>query len=411
MVKLRSFKAYRPRKDLAHKVAALPYDVMSTEEARAMVKDNMYSFLHVDKAEIDLEKDVNIYDKRVYEKARDNLNGFIKNAILIQDSKPAIYVYRLIMEGRVQTGIVACASIDDYANNIIKKHEKTREDKEIDRIKHVNICNAHTGPIFLTYRENEDIDSIVAVATKEEPVYDFIAEDGIEHIVWVINNKEMINKLISSFDNIPNVYIADGHHRAFSAVNVGLMRREQAKGRIGEENYDYFLSVLFPSSHLKIMDYNRLVKDTNNLTVKELLKKISEKFTVESYEGSFKPYERHTFGMYVEGKWYKLKVKDGTFNSENHLESLDVSILQDNLLSPILGITNPRKDDRIEFIGGIRGVRELANKADEYNGVSFAMYPTTINELMDISDLNETMPPKSTWFEPKPRSGLFIHEL
>lgn len=411
MVKLTSFKAYRPRKDLAHKVAALPYDVMSTEEARVMVKDNMYSFLHVDKAEIDLEKDVNIYDKRVYEKARDNLNGFIKNAILIQDSKPAIYVYRLIMEGRAQTGVVACASIDDYANNIIKKHEKTREDKEIDRIKHVNICNAHTGPIFLIYRENEDIDSIVAVATKEEPVYDFISEDGIEHIVWVINNKEMINKLISSFDNIPNAYIADGHHRAFSAATVGLMRREQVKGRIGEENYDYFLSVLFPSSHLKIMDYNRLVKDTNNLTVKELLKKISEKFTVESYEGSFKPYERHTFGMYVEGKWYKLKVKDGTFNSENHLESLDVSILQDNLLSPILGITNPRKDDRIEFIGGIRGVRELANKADEYNGVSFAMYPTTINELMDISDLNETMPPKSTWFEPKPRSGLFIHEL
>ena len=410
MVMIRPFKAYRPRRDVAHKVAALPYDVMDSDEAREIVKDNMYSFLHIDKAEVDLPKTIDIYDRRVYEKAKENLKNFIENGILVEDSKSILYVYRLIMDRRVQTGIVACSSIDDYLTNKIKKHEKTREDKEMDRINHVNICGAHTGPIFLTYRDKEENNKLVEEITSEEPNVDFLAEDGVEHIVWCVSNKERINTLVSLFEEVPCSYIADGHHRAASAVKVGQLRRDLVRSYKGDEEFNYFLSVLFPSSDLKIMDYNRVVKDLNGLTADELLEKVKEKFDIEKAYGSFKPREKHVFGMYLNKEWYKIRAKEGTFE-ESVLESLDVSILQNNLLGPILGINDPRTDKRIDFVGGIRGLNELERLGDKYNGVAFALYPTTIEELMSIADKGEVMPPKSTWFEPKLRSGLFIHKL
>lgn len=410
MVMIRPFKAYRPRKDVAHKVAALPYDVMDSDEARETVKDNMYSFLHIDKAEVDLPKTIDIYDRRVYEKAKENLKNFIENGILVEDSKSILYVYRLIMDRRVQTGIVACSSIDDYLTNKIKKHEKTREDKEMDRINHVNICGAHTGPIFLTYRDKEEINKLVDEITSEEPNVDFLAEDGVEHIVWCVSNKDRINTLVNLFNEVPCTYIADGHHRAASAVKVGELRRDLARSYKGDEEFNYFLSVLFPSSDLKIMDYNRVVKDLNGLSPEKLLDKIEDKFEIEKAYGSFKPRENHVFGMYLNKEWYKIKAKDDTFE-DTVLEALDVSILQNNLLGPILGINDPRKDKRIDFVGGIRGLNELERLGDKYNGVAFALYPTTIDELMSIADNGEVMPPKSTWFEPKLRSGLFIHKL
>lgn len=410
MVMIKPFKAYRPRKDVAHKVAALPYDVMDSDEAREIVKDNMYSFLHIDKAEVDLPKTIDIYDRRVYEKAKENLKDFIEKGILIEDSKNILYIYRLIMDRRVQTGIVACSSIDDYKNNKIKKHEKTREDKELDRINHVNICGAHTGPIFLTYRDKEEINKLVDEITSEEPNVDFLAEDGVEHIVWCVSNKDRINTLVNLFNEVPCTYIADGHHRAASAVKVGELRRDLARSYKGDEEFNYFLSVLFPSSDLKIMDYNRVVKDLNGLSPEKLLEKIEDKFEIEKAYGSFKPRENHVFGMYLNKEWYKIRAKEGTFEN-TVLESLDVSILQNNLLSPILGINDPRTDKRIDFVGGIRGLKELERLGDKYNGVAFALYPTTIDELMSIADNGEVMPPKSTWFEPKLRSGLFIHKL
>ncbi|MFD3157739.1 DUF1015 domain-containing protein [Haloimpatiens sp. FM7330] len=411
MVMLKPFKAIRPSKELVHKVAALPYDVMNSDEAREMVKGNRYSFLHVDKAEVDLDKNINIYDKKVYEKAKENLYNMIEEGTLQKDNKAMIFVYRLIMNGRSQTGIVGVTSIDDYMNNIIKKHEYTREEKEIDRINHVDICSANTGPIFLTYRDNEKINSIIENCTKENPLYNFTAKDGVQHIVWSIEDENIVDKICTIFKEISNLYIADGHHRTASAVKVGLKRRDENPNYTGEEEFNYFLSVIFPKSALSIMDYNRVVKDTNGLSEKELLKMISKKFKVEVYtrDKTYKPTEKNIFGMYLKGKWYKLTAKPGSFN-EDLVEGLDVSILQNTLLTPILNIQDPRTDDRIEFVGGIRGLQELEKKAGN-EGVAFSMYPTTIDELMDISDADKVMPPKSTWFEPKLRSGLFIHEI
>lgn len=413
MAVLRAFKAVRPTKNLAHKVAALPYDVLSSEEAKAIACNNPYSFLHIDKAEIDFKEDVYIYDKKVYEKARDNLYDFIKKGIFIEENKPCLYLYRLTMDGRSQIGIVGCTSIDDYLNNIIKKHEHTRQDKEEDRINHVDYCNANTGPIFLTYKDNEEINNIVDTWTKKTPEYDFTSDDNISHTVWVIDDDNTINKLINLFSKINNIYIADGHHRAASAVKVGLKRRSENPNYDKDAEFNYFLSVLFPSSHLYIMDYNRVVKDLNGLSIDEFLDKVIKKFDITLYEKSepFKPQEKHTFGMYINNKWFILKAKKGTFNESNPTEKLDVSILQNNLLKPILGIDDPRTSDRIDFIGGIRGLKQLEEKANKFNGVAFSMYPTTIDDLMDIADAGEVMPPKSTWFEPKLRSGLFIHKL
>lgn len=413
MAVLRPFKAIRPKKELADKVAALPYDVMNSDEAREMVKDNPYSFLHIDKAEIDLDKNTDLYDRKVYEKAKDNLNRFISEHILIEDSKPNLYIYRLIMNGKSQTGIVGVTSIDDYINNVIKKHELTRADKEQDRINHVDFCDANTGPIFLTYKSKKEINDIIDNWTKKEPEYNFTAADGIQHIVWVIDDNSTIFDICKYFNQIDSFYIADGHHRAASAVKVGLKRRKQNPAYSGNEEFNFFLSVLFPHDDLHILDYNRVVKDLNGLTSEEFISKIKENFNISLYNGSgqFKPLRKHTFGMYLDGKWYELEAKEGTFNPDNPVERLDVSILQNNLLSPVLGIGDPRTDKRIDFIGGIRGLKELERRVNCGMKLAFSMYPTTIDDLMAIADAGLVMPPKSTWFEPKLRSGLFIHKL
>ncbi len=416
MVTVKAFKGYRPVKELASQIAALPYDVMNTEEAREMVKGNPYSFLHVDRAEIDLDPSIDVHDKKVYEKARENLDRMIEDGEYIHDEEPCLYIYRQIMNGRSQTGLVFCASIDDYINNNIKKHEFTRADKEQDRINHVDYCDANTGPIFLTYKEHNIASEIIRAWTegnydKRKPVYDFKAEDGIRHIVWVIDNPIIIDEIIELFKEVKSFYIADGHHRSASAVKVGLKRREENPNYTGEEEFNYFLAVAFPDNDLMVMDYNRVVKDLNGLSVDELLQKLKEKFEVTEQDEAVKPSEKHTFGMYVDKKWYLLKAKDGIYNAEDPIDSLDVAILQNNVLTPILGIEDVRTSDRIDFIGGIRGIGELERRANSDMKLAFSMYPTEVSDIMKVADIGEVMPPKSTWFEPKLRSGLFIHKL
>ena len=415
MAVVRAFKAIRPTEALASQVAALPYDVMNSEEARQMVVGNPHSFLHVDKAEIDLDPAIDLYDTRVYEKARDNLNDMIAQGVFVQDDRPCLYIYKQVMNGRAQIGIVACTAVDDYRNNVIKKHELTRADKEQDRINHVDYCDANTGPIFLTYRAQSQIDSVVAeVMESKAPIYDFVSEDGIGHTVWVMEDAAQIQTICETFGGIESLYIADGHHRSASAVRVGLKRREANPSYDGSEEFNYFLSVIFPDNQLYIMDYNRIVKDLNGNTEEEFLGKISEKFTVTPYAGSgaLKPEKKHTYGMYLGGRWLLLEAKPGTYDEKDPVAQLDVSILQNNLLSPILGIGDPRTDKRIDFVGGIRGLQTLADRVDSgAMAVAFSMYPTTMDDLMDIADAGAIMPPKSTWFEPKLRSGLFIHKL
>ncbi|MFL0197049.1 DUF1015 domain-containing protein [Clostridium sp. WILCCON 0269] len=414
MVTLKAFKAIRPREDIVQKVAELPYDVMSSEEAKKIAKDNNYSFLHVDKAEIDLSENVDLYDKEVYIKANENLQNMIDNKVLIQDKKENLYIYRLTINGKSQTGIVGCTSIDDYINNKIKKHEYTRKDKEQDRINHVDVCDANTGPIFLTYKYDDKISSLVNVWVEKKPVYDFIAGDGVRNTVWVVDDDKIINDICTLFKSIDSLYIADGHHRAASAVKVGLKRRKENPNYLGNEEFNFFLSVLFPHSDLNIIDYNRVVKDLNGLSTEEYMTEISKKFDISMCEeqAPYKPCCKYTYGMYLNKKWYKLTVKQGTYDADDLVGKLDVSVLQNNLLGPVLGIEDPRTDHRIDFVGGIRGLKELENRIDKQNvGVAFSMYPTTLEDLMSISDAGKVMPPKSTWFEPKLRSGLFIHKL
>lgn len=411
---IRPFKGYRPTPKLCDKVAALPYDVMTSEEAIEIVKNNPYSFLHIDKAEIDLPADIDHYSTQVYEKARANLYSMIKNGIYIQDKEPVFYIYRLTMNGKNQTGLVACTSIDEYINNKIKKHELTRADKEEDRIRHVDTCNANTGPIFLTYKNKKSIDEIIDKCVETAPIYDFTSDDGISHTVWLINNSEIIKSLIDEFKSVSALYIADGHHRNASAVKVGLKRRTENPNYTGDEEFNYYLSVIFPDNQLYIMDYNRVVKDLNGYSTEEFIARVNEKFNISDYEkeGCCKPLEKHTFGMYLDKKWYLLKAKNSIINENDSVACLDVSILQKELLSPILGIGDPRTDQRIDFVGGIRGLEELEKRVNSGEmAVAFSMYPTTMEQLMNIADDNKIMPPKSTWFEPKLRSGIFIHEL
>ncbi len=414
MAVFKPFKALRPTEEYASRVAALPYDVMNSDEAREMVKGNPYSFLHVDKAEIDLEKGVDLYSDEVYKKAKENLEALEKDGVMKQDEKNCFYIYRQIMNGREQTGLVGCASIDDYINNQIKKHELTRADKEADRIRHVDTCDANTGPIFLCYKECDEVDEIVSdFKNNNSPVYDFLTEDGISNTVWVIEDEALNYKLSSLLENAGAFYIADGHHRCASAVNVGKKRREENPQYNGTEEFNFFLAVLFPAKTLAIMDYNRVVKDLNGNTKDEFINKIQEKFEVTKTNNKepFSPQEKHTFGMYLDNEWYVLKAKSGAFNENDPVERLDVSILQSNLLSPILNIGDPRIDKRIDFIGGIRGLKELERRVKSDMTVAFSMYPTTLDDLTDIADANKIMPPKSTWFEPKLLSGLFIHKL
>ena len=414
MAVFRPFKAVRPKREYAARVAALPYDVMSSGEAREMVKDDPYSFLHIDRPEVDLDPSVNIYDPAVYKKAGENLKGLLAAGINVRKEKPVYYIYRQIMDGRAQAGIVGCASIDDYENNIIKKHELTREDKEEDRVRHVDACNANTGPIFLTFRDDGRVTEFInSWMGNHDALFDFTADDGIRHTVWTIDDAEVIGSVERYFGAVPSFYIADGHRRCASAYRVGKMRRAAKPDYDGTEEFNFFLSVLFPANELKIMDYNRVVKDLKGLTAGEFLEKVSGKFTVEELpeNADHHPAGKHTVNCFVEGKWYAFTAKEGSFDENDPVAQLDVSILQDNLLGPVLGIDDPRTDERIRFIGGIRGLGELERLVNEGGGAAFAMYPTTLDDLMTIADTGLIMPPKSTWFEPKLRSGLFIHEL
>lgn len=411
MAKIIPFCAVRPRADLADQIAALPYDVYSREEAYKKVKEDSMSFLRIDRPETQFPEDYDMYAPEVYEKARDMLNGMIREGYFIQEEKRAYYVYELVMDGRSQVGIGACASVDDYENQVIKKHENTRADKEADRIRHVDVCSAQTGPIFLAYRRREGIEQEVRKAMTNPPVYDFTAEDGITHRVWVIDDAESVAHIKQEFELVQSVYIADGHHRCASAVRVSQMRREAHPDYTGEEEFNYFLSVLFPDDQLMIMDYNRVVKSLNGYSEMEFLDKVRGIFNVESMgKEPYHPKRKGEIGMYLDDTWYRLTVKAERYKGDP-VEDLDVAILQKDLLEPVLGILDPKVDNRIDFVGGIRGLEELVRRVHKDAKAAFAMYPTDIHELFAVSDAGKLMPPKSTWFEPKLRSGILIHKI
>jgi len=413
MATIKPFKAVRPFPEKAQDVAALPYDVYNREEAAIATRGKLDSFLRVDRPETTLDERIKINDPFVYETARKNLEKLFHRKALTQDTKDCLYIYELIMDGRSQVGLVVCTAIDEYLDNTIKKHELTRADKEEDRIKHVDACNANTGPIFMTYRAQETINEMVESWQKEQaPIYDFVADDGITHRAWVVDDEAVINGLVEKFGQVESLYIADGHHRSASAVKVGLMRREANPDFTGAEEFNYFLSVLFPDEQLYIMDYNRVVKDLNGLSVDEFLKALSVEFDVTPKDAEpVTPPQKGSFGLFVDKKWYLLTVKEGVYDPADPVNSLDVAILQNNILVPILGIGDIRTDKRIDFVGGIRGLKELERRVNDDMELAFSMYPTSIEELINIADADLLMPPKSTWFEPKLRSGLFIHNL
>ena len=411
MAEIKPFRCIRPSKEAASAVAALPYDVYDRKEAKEIVKKNPLSFLAVDRAETQFEDGKNPYAPEVYEQAARTLKRWQQEGILTEDESPFYYLYELVMEGRAQTGIVACASVDDYSCGVIARHENTREEREQDRIRHVDVTNAHTGPIFLAYRSQEELNGLVALEKKKTPLYDFISEDGICHRVWKIEDPQKAEEIHRIFSGIPRVYIADGHHRAASAVKVAAMRREANPSWTGNEEFNYFLSVLFPDDQLMIMPYNRVVQDLNGLTREEFLKKTERYFVVtERGRKAFSPEQKGQVGMYLDGSWYQLDARP-EICTDDPVEGLDVSILQDRILGPLLGIGDPRTDSRIRFVGGIRGLSELERLVDSGAAVAFSMYPTSIRELFEVADAGLLMPPKSTWFEPKLRSGLFIHAI
>ena len=413
MALFQAFRAVRPAEGKAEKVAALPYDVVSRKEAREIGEKNPYSFLHVDRAEMDLDPGINLYDAKVYRKAKENLDRFQAEGTLIQDEKPNYYLYELIRKGKSQTGIVGVSSIDDYMNGVIKKHELTREDKEQDRIHHVDICDANTGPIFLACRYPEELLVLMENwKNSHEPVYDFTSEDEITHRVWIVDEEEKIQKINRLFGEISSIYIADGHHRAASAVKVGQKRRKEHPDYTGKEEFNFFLSVVFPYDQLTILPYHRIVKDLKGMEPKAFIGSMKFNFELMAMPGfPCKPVEKHCFGLYVGGEWFHLKAYPDVYAKKDSVGQLDVSILQDKVLGPVLGIEDPRTDERICFMGGNHRLKDLAAVADETGGAAFAMYPTSMEELMNIADEGKLMPPKSTWFEPKLRSGLFIHKL
>lgn len=412
MAVFKPFKAFRPAQGKASEIAALPYDVMNSKEAREMVKGKPLSFLHVGKPEVDLPEDINLYSDEVYAKGKENLHKLIDTGNLVQDTENYFYLYKQTMDGREQYGLVGCASVDDYWKDVIKKHEKTRKVKEEDRCNHVRVTNAHTGPIFLTYRDLDIINDIVDSVTKVDPVEDFVSEDGIGHAYWVIKDREIINKIEMNLATVGNFYVADGHHRSAAAAIVGKERQDANSAHKGDEEYNYFLAVLFPASHLHIMDYNRVVKDIKDMSKEEFISKIRDKFNVEKVSSQHKPMQKGEFGLYIDNEWYKLNIKPEFVKEDDPVESLDVAILQKYVLDEMLDIQDPRTDDRIDFVGGIRGLEGLEKRVNS-GEMRFAvsMYPTSIEELMNIADAGEIMPPKSTWFEPKLRDGLFVHFL
>ena len=412
MANIKPFIGIRPNRGKVASIAALPYDVYNRKEAKAVVAANPESFLAIDRAETNFPDSVDTYAPKVYEKAKELLWKQVEEGSFIREDKRCFYIYELTMKGRVQTGIVACASIDDYLNNVIKKHENTREEKEIDRINHVDICSAQTGPIFLAYRANDVIRGVVAKAKAGEAEYDFTSEDGIRHRVFVIRKEEDILALENAFSEISEIYIADGHHRCASAVKVGLKRRQAHKDYTGAEEFNSFLSVLFPDEELYIMDYNRVLKDLNGYSVDDFFAEVSKRFDVEKLveHADKHPKEKGSFTMFLNDNWYVCNVRKEDIPNDP-VKSLDVSLLQDLLLEPVLGIDDPKTNARIDFVGGIRGLEELEKRCKEDCVVAFAMYPTSIGELFAVADAGLLMPPKSTWFEPKLRSGLFIHEI
>ncbi len=411
MAIVRPFKGLRPPVEIASRLASFPYDVINSEEAREIAKGNPQSFLHINKPEIDLEPNINLYDQKVYDKAVENFKMFQEKGWLVRDAEECFYIYKQVMEGRTQIGLMCCCSAQEYWEGKIKRHEFTRKVKEEDRLKHVDLTNCNAGPVFLTYPARDSIDSLINQIVKTTPEVDFTSEDGIQHVLWVVKDKSFNSKITEEFAQVPALYVADGHHRTQAAARIAKVRSEKNPNHTGNEEYNFFLSVVFPHNHLYIMDYNRAVIDLNGLSEAEFIAKVEEKFSVEKQDYK-KPSAMNTFGMYLKGTWYKLTARTGSFDANDPVNSLDVAIMQNNLLNPILGIGDPRTDNRIDFIGGIRGVKELERIVD--NGkfsVAFAMFPTSIEQLMKIADSGEVMPPKSTWFEPKLRSGMVTHTL
>lgn len=408
---IRPFRGIRPKKELASSIAALPYDVYSSKEAREIVRSNPLSFLKIDRAETLLPEGTDMYSPQVYETARDTLDEMIHDGSFVQDSTDCYYIYALTMNGRTQTGLAACASIDDYTNGVILQHEKTLEAKEQDRIRHIDTCSAQTGPIFLTHRPDADLHRITERIKRGDTLYDFTSTDGVRHQVWKIEDPDDIENISRLYAGIPHLYIADGHHRAASAVRVGLARRAADPGFSGTEEYNFFLCVLFPSDELKIYGYDRVVTDKNGYTFASFLDKIKDSFDITLIgAGSYRPENRGVFGIYSEGVWYRAQAHPSLL-SDDPVSGLDVSILQDHILAPVLGIRDPKTDQRIRFIGEIKGADILEHAADSSGGIAFSVYPTSMEELLRIADSGRLMPPKSTWFEPKLRSGLFIHRF
>ena len=412
MAFIKPFKGVRPTKELAEKVAALPYDVMNTEEARQMAAGNEVSFLHISRPEIDLPGETNIHSDEVYAKGHENLAGFLARGVLVQDESERYYVYRQKMRGLTQTGLVVCAGVDDYQKGAIKKHELTRADKEEDRVRHIDVLNANDEPVFYTYKNDPVISQTVERIASAAPLYDFTTDDGVSHALWSVGEQADIDTLTARFAAIPTLYVADGHHRSAAASRVRDLRKGANPQHDGREEYNFFLTVIFPDNEMTIMPYNRVVKDLCGRSVAEFMARVAEQFEVTPVGSALSPGRRHQFGMYLAGTWYELVARDGSFAAGDAVASMDVSILQDNLLSPVLGVRNPRTDQRIHFVGGIRGVGELERVVDsgEYQ-VAFSLFPTSIGELMALADEDKIMPPKSTWFEPKLRSGLFVHLL
>ena len=410
MAKVLPFSAYRPNKEVVSDVAALPYDVYKRAEAKEFVKDHPKSFLRIDRPETQFPDDFDMYSQEVYDKAAEMLKTDMENGTYISDEKPDYYIYELIMDGRSQTGIVAVVSVDDYISGTIKKHENTLAAKEQDRINHIYNCGAQTGPIFLAYRDRDKINEVVSRIKSQEKTYGFTSEDGVTHNVWVISDEADIDIIKSEFASEDRIYIADGHHRAASAVRVGLKKREENPGYTGDEEFNYFMSVLFPESELAILPYNRVVKDLNGLSTEEFFEKLNKVCDITESATPYQPVNKAEFGMFLEGKWYILKAHEDILSTDP-VDGLDVSVLQTSILGPILGIEDPRTDKRIDFVGGIRGLGELERRAGLDMKVAFSMYPTSINELFEVADAGRLMPPKSTWFEPKLRSGIFIHKI
>jgi len=413
MAIFKPFKGFRPPKEIVKELASRPYDVLDSKEARNEADGNPYSFLRVVKPEIELPEHVNLYSPEVYDKAKENFSKFIANGWLKQDTQPSFYVYAQTWGEKIQYGIVGCAGVEDYLNNTIKKHELTRPDKEEDRMKHVRTLNANAEPVFFSYPAVNEIDRIVGEITKNKAEYDFIADDGFGHKLWLINSMETVKKLQRLFEKVPAFYVADGHHRTAAAALVGNEKKEQNPAHSGTEEYNYFMAVVFPDNQLTIIDYNRVVKDLNGLTREEFMERLTDVFEITPKgENPYKPSQLHNFSMYLSGQWYELKARENTFDDSDPIGVLDVTILSSHVLDHILGIKNLRTDKRIDFVGGIRGLSELKKRVDSGEmAVAFALYPVSMKQLIDIADSGNIMPPKTTWFEPKLRSGLVVHKL